>query len=382
MTVFNAYLKILNKNKTLVIIYTIILVFFAGFNMKNSDHNTNFVAEKPNLLIVNNDENKGITKGLINYMEKNSKIISIKENENARSDALFYRDVNYIIYIPEHFREDFLKGNHPKIEVKSTGDYYSSLSEMMLRRYLNIANTYRTVAKDEDQLLMMINETLDKKIAVEVTSKLDQDQLSRASLYYNFANYSLLAGCVFVICFIISSFKNEKIRKRTMVSSIDYKKYNRDLLFANGIFAFSLWLLYVLLSILLMRDIMMTGHGLLLIVNSFVFTVFALTLALFIGNLIDNKEAISGIVNVIALGSSFLCGAFVPMKWLPDFVITIAHILPSYYYINNNDRIIKLEQFDFEVLQPVIMNFMILFGFILLFIIMINIVTKRKNLIV
>lgn len=382
MTVFNAYLKILNKNKTLVIIYTVILVFFAGFNMKNSDLNTSFVAEKPNLLIVNNDEEKGLTKGLIEYMEKNSKIISVKENEEARADALFYREVNYIIYIPENFRENFLSGKNPKIEVKSTGDYYASLAEMMLNRYLNVASIYQTMVKDEEQLLVMINETLDKKIEVEVTSKLDQDQFSRASLYYNFANYSLLAGCVFVICFIISSFKDKKIRKRTMVSSIDYKKYNQKLLFANGVFAFTLWLLYVLLSILLMKDVMITGHGLLLILNSFVFTIFALTLALFIGNLIDNKEAISGIVNVIALGSSFLCGAFVPMKWLPDFVITLAHILPSYYYINNNDRITKLENFDFETLLPVITNILILFGFILFFILMTNLVTKKKNHIV
>ena len=49
-------------------------------------------------------------------MKKNSEIIEVADNEEARNDALFYRDVNYIIYIPENFREDFLNQKNPKIE--------------------------------------------------------------------------------------------------------------------------------------------------------------------------------------------------------------------------------------------------------------------------
>jgi len=93
----------------------------------------------------------------------------------------------------------------------------------------------------------------------------------------------------------------------------------------------------------------------------------------------NNKGAINGIVNVISLGSSFLCGAFVPMEWLPDSVLKIAHCLPTYYYISTNEALKTLEEFNFEKLKPLITNMAIMFGFAVLFIILTNIVSKRKR---
>lgn len=107
MIVFKTFWKIVNKYKFTVILYTVILIIFAGVNMQTSDTNTSFVASKPDILIINNDEDIGITQDLINYIKENSNIIDIKENDEAINDALFYRDVNYIIYIPENYRNDF-----------------------------------------------------------------------------------------------------------------------------------------------------------------------------------------------------------------------------------------------------------------------------------
>ena len=378
MTVFKTFLKVLNKCKGTIIMYTVILVCFGIFNMKTSDNPTNFVASKPDILIINNDVEEGITKNLIEYIEKNSDIMEVEDNEEARNDALFYRDVNYIIYIPENFREDILNKKNPKIEIKSTGDYQSSLAEMMLERYLRIANTYTNTLDSEEEIINSINETLEKETKVELTSNLDTDSLSKMAFYYNFANYSMLAGCVYVICIILSSFKSEMIRKRTTISSMNYKKYNIQLLLSNSLFAFVLALLYAGLSFILIGDTMFTLNGLFSIINLFVLTFCALTIAFLIGNLLSNKEAINGIVNVVALESSFLCGSFVPAEWLPDSILKIAHVLPSYYYIRNNDILKEMEVFNLETLTPILINMAIILGFSLLFIILTNIVTKKK----
>lgn len=123
----------------------------------------------------------------------------------------------------------------------------------------------------------------------------------------------------------------------------------------------------------------MSNQGIIYIINSFVFTMCATTIAMFIGNLVTNKNAINGIVNVVALGSSFLCGAFVPMEWLPDSVLKIAHILPSYYYISTNEVLTKMEVFNSETLKPIITNMAVMLGFAILFIILSNIVSRRKR---
>lgn len=379
MTVFKTFWKIVNKYKLMIIIYTVILIIFAGANMQTSDTNTNFVSSKPNILIVNYDENVGLTENFVNYIKDNCTLIDIKENEEAIDDALFYRDVSYIIYIPQNYRENFLNGLNPEIEIKSTGDSGSSFAEMMLTRYIKVANIYLNKTENEEELITKINDVLSEQTKIQITSKLDTDNLTRAIFYYNFLNYSILAGLVYVICLILSCFREERIRKRTIISSMDYKKHNFIVLLSNAILAIVMWFLYVILSFILIGNIMFTMHGLILILNSLVFSICALCIAFLIANLINDKNAINGIINVIGLGSSFLCGAFVPIEWMPEIVLKIAHILPSYWYIQTNEAVKTLEVININNLRPIFINMAVVLGFAIIYVILANLVYKKKR---
>ena len=379
MTVFKTFWKILNKNKFMIILYTVILLGFAASNMQTSEKNINFEAVEPSILIVNNDKEEGITKDFIKYIKENSKTPDIENTKEARDDAIFYTDADYIVYIPENYNKDFLEGKNPEIKIKAGTSYNSSYSEMLVTRYINVANMYQKSIESEEEIINKINETLSKKADVEIVSKLDTTSLSKATYYYNFESYSLLACLIFIIGIILSSFNEEKIRKRTVISSEKYKKHNLVLLFSNGLYALILWAFYVIISFVLVGNIMYTTHGLIYILNSLIFTICATAMSFLIGNIVNNKNALSGIVNVVALGSSFLCGAFVPMSFLPDAVIKIAHILPTYYYISTNEAISSLEVINFETMTPSLTNMGILLGFSALFIIITNVVSKKKR---
>ena len=379
MTVFKTFLRVLNKLKVPVIMFTAMLIIFGGLNMKTNKSSMSFVATKPDVLIINSDENVGITKNLVSYIKKKCNIKKIENNKEAIDDALFYRQVNYIIYIPENFREDFLDGKNPEIEVKSTGDYQASLAQMVLERYTKLANSYLKTTSSEEELIEKINEIIENEPEIKITSKLNSNDLDKATFYYNFASYSILAGCVYVICLILSSFNEEKIKKRIIISSMNYKEHNRKLLLSNVVFAIVLWLVYILLSFALIGKEMFTSHGFIYILNSFVFALCSVPIAFLIATLVNNKSAISGIVNVVALGSSFLCGAFVPMELLPDAILKIAHILPTYYYIKNNESIKSLETIDFGTLKPILINMGIILIFGIILVVLTNIVSKKKR---
>ena len=373
MTIFKTYLKILNKNKFTVILYTVILLAFGGMNIKTKDNNMNFQAVKPDIMIINKDEEKGITKDLINYLKENCNVIELEKNEEKINDALFYREINYVIEIPENYNENLDK----EIITKSTGDYQASYAEMILKRYLETLNIYR--ATNEEDLINKIHETLDKKVEVEITSKLDTDALYGMSFYHNFESYSILACTIYVICLIQSVFNNEKIRKKNIISSTDYKKINKTLLLSNCLYALVVWLFYTLMSFILIGNQMYTTHGIIFIINSLLFTMSATALSFLIGTIITKKEAISGIVNVIALGSSFLCGAFVPVEYLPETVLKIAHIFPTYWYIQNNEITRKLEIINKNTIGPIFINWIVIIIFIIVFIILTNIISRRKQ---
>lgn len=258
MIVFKNFWKILNKNKITVIIYTIMLLIFGVSNISNSEKNMGFVDTKPDILIVNNDENKGITQDLVKYLSANANIIDIDNDEEKINDALFYRDVSYVMYIPQNYSKDFMDGKNPQIDIKSTGDYEASFAEMILSRYIKVANIYQNSIKGEYELVDKVNETLLIDTKTQITSKLDTNKLSRTTLYYNFASYSILACLILIISIILSSFNEEKIKKRITISSTNYKKHNMLLLISNCCFSLFLWMLYVIISIVILKDVMLT----------------------------------------------------------------------------------------------------------------------------
>lgn len=381
MTVFNTFWKVINKYKGTIILFTVMLVTFGGINTTSNNSTVDFTNSKPDIIIVNNSGNNDLTKNLISYLEKNTNVKDVKNTEEARNDALFYREVNYIIYIPKDYQKDVLSGKTPEIDIKTVGDYTSSLAEMLLTRYLKIQSIYAKNISTEQELITVINKNLSKTSEVTITSKVDRAKTSRVSRYFNFASYSAMFIIIFVICMVLSSFHTKTIKKRTIISSMNYKTHNKYLLRASFIYSIIVWLLFMLLGTILFSNTILSLRGLVYALNLFIFIFTSLTLALLLSTLIDNKDAVNGIVNVISLGSAFLCGAFIPTEWLPETVIKISRIFPTYWYVNSNDLLASLQTINITSLNQVIINMIVMLVFALIFIIINNLVSKKKQIV-
>lgn len=381
MTVFKTILKILNKLKGMIILYTAILVAITALNQTSGNNMTNFEDSKPSVLIVNKDSEDNIAKGFEDYISKHSEIKDIDtKDEDKINDAIFYRDVNYVIYIPKDFGKNLLDGKNPSLEYKSCGDEYSSYAQMMVEKYIKTVLIYKDYYSGVE-LISKVNKVVDKDTKVYMKTTLDTSKLSSMTQYFNILNYALLAGCVYCISMILASLNDETVRKRTIISSFNYKKYNRIVLLSNSIVIFAMWILYMILALILFKDLMFSSNGLGYVINSFVFTICSLTIGFLIGNITQNKNAIGGIVNVIALGTSFLCGCFVPFEYMPDYVLKIAHILPTYYYVANNQLIKTMEVFNFESVKPLLINGAVIVISSFIFVAVTNYVSKRKQII-
>jgi len=381
MTVFNTFWKVINKYKGTIILFTVMLVTFGGINTTSNNSTVDFTNSKPDIIIVNNSGNNDLTKNLISYLEKNTNVKDVKNTEEARNDALFYREVNYIIYIPKDYQKDVLSGKTPEIDIKTVGDYTSSLAEMLLTRYLKIQSIYAKNISTEQELITVINKNLSKTSEVTITSKVDRAKTSRVSRYFNFASYSAMFIIIFVICMVLSSFHTKTIKKRTIISSMNYKTHNKYLLRASFIYSIIVWLLFMLLGTILFSNTILSLRGLVYALNLFIFIFTSLTLALLLSTLIDNKDAVNGIVNVISLGSAFLCGAFIPTEWLPETVIKTSRIFPTYWYVNSNDLLASLQTINMTSLNQVIINMIVMLVFALIFIIINNLVSKKKQIV-
>lgn len=379
MTVFKNYLKIAKVYIPVIIIYTFMFTTMAIIFSLTGNETVDFEETKPNITIINKDENTPFVNELKNNLSNKLTLVKIENNDEKIKDALFYRQTNVVFILPENFTEDFMNDELPKVEIMDVpGSYYSNYAVMILNRFLNISDTYVKTGMNEETIVKNIQKDFEKETKVILENAKEKTMLSRMNFFYNFSNYTILALCVMVVGMIMMSFTENNIKKRNMVSGTTYQKINISIFWGNFMIMTIIWLLFVTISGILYGSIIFTAAGLLIILNSFLFSISALTIGFFVGSLLRSREAMNGIVNVLAIGSSFLSGAFVPQEYLGKTVLSISKFFPSYWFITNNNYIANLSKFNLENLTPVAINMLMLVFFTLLFIIIHRIIIKYK----
>ena len=375
MTIFKTYWKIVKKNIGIIILYTVMLLVFGTMNLKANKNSFEFISSKPDIIIVNNSSGI-ITDNLISYLKTNANVKNIT-NENDIDDAVFFRDANYVIYIPKEFENKIENGKEFNIDIKTNNSYDSYIASELLNRYLDVFSKYMNLYNDKILAIQKLDNTLNKKASVVIESKTNLN--SKTSLFYNFSSYSIMAIVIYIICLVLSSFNDEKISKRTNVSGMNYKTFNNYLYISSFTFTFIIFIVYLILSFLILKSSILNINGILYSLNMFIFFIVSFTMAILISNLVKSKGAISGVVNVISLGSAFLCGAFIPVKYMPSFALKIAHIFPTFYFIDNNEYIASIQNFDKASYDFVLKNFIIMIVFIIFFLILNTLVTRFKR---
>lgn len=375
MTVFKTYRKIVKKNIGIIILYTVMLLVFGTMNLKANKNSFEFISSKPDIIIVNNSSGI-ITDNLISYLKTNANVKNIAD-ENDIDDAVFFRDANYVIYIPKEFENKIENGKEFNIDIKTNNSYDSYIASELLNRYLDVFSKYMNLYNDKILAIQKLDNTLNKKADVVIENKTSLN--SKTSLFYNFSSYSIMAIVIYIICLVLSSFNDEKISKRTNVSGMNYKTFNNYLYISSFTFTFIIFIVYLILSFLILKSSILNINGILYGLNMFIFFIVSFTMAILISNLVKSKGAISGVVNVISLGSAFLCGAFIPVKYMPSFALKIAHIFPTFYFIDNNEYIASLQNFDKASYDFVLKNFIIMIVFIIFFLILNTLITRFKR---
>lgn len=391
MIVFKTFWRIMKRYWWIVFIYVAILTSLSVINL-NAAPVTDFVDTKPEITIVSQDSSdlatKPFTKNFLDYLSKNTKIINLKESETT--DALFYQKISMILYLPEDLESKILSGQKVTLNYRTSGNYTAELSKNLIKRYFELQRTEILESKnsskeqsnipseDSEKIISNLNQRLDQSPTVRLASK-NATNLSKIAAFFNFASYTIMAIILYVTCFINASFNKSSVKKRTMVSSLHLKKYNFSLLLANSIFAFSVFVLLTTLSFFVLGNIVLTPFFIFEILNILLYTLAALTLAELVSTFNLSRDAVSGVVNLLSLAPAFLSGAFVPTYFLPSFVLTIAHIFPTYWFIDTNNKITTMTEFNFNSFLTILPNLLILVLFSIIFIVANLVLSKKKR---
>ena len=85
------------------------------------------------------------------------------------------------------------------------------------------------------------------------------------------------------------------------------------------------------------KDFYTSGNFAYYLLNSVFMLFVAIALAYLMGTIAPNRDALTGIANIISLGMCFLGGAFVPLEFMGNDVKAVSQFLPVYWYEKAND---------------------------------------------
>lgn len=386
MQVYRAYFKVILKNLPQLMIYVVVFISLAVTlaSINTKPVNIGFTETKVNIVFINHDTNSKLIEGLKNYLSQNANIVNIEDDTQKLQDALFFREVEYIVRVPKGFTDGLLGGKTIKLEKTTvTGSTSEIYLDNIINKYLSTAKTYISNIENlsEEQLLSYIDNDLTQKTEVKLNNSLEEiSKNEKRSYYFNYMSYALLSVLILGVCSVMIVFNNTDLKKRNLCSPIKLRNMNLQIILGNLSFAIFAWLAMIFTSFIMYGSYMFTTKGLLFLLNSLVFTIAALSISYLIGNVIKSKNAMSAAANVISLGSCFISGVFVPQALLGKTVLKIATFTPSYWYVKSNNSIANIVNFNMESLTPVFLNMLIIIGFAAAMISVTLVVIKQKRI--
>lgn len=340
MTVFKGFMTITKRNLGYAFMYIIVFLTITIAVQKTEVTNTDKMFEQTKLDIAVIDHDKSpVSKALTNYLASCHNLIDIPDTKSAIQDNLFYRHVYYVLTIPKNFTQDCNDGTADLTVTKvpgSTSGYYvdSQINAWVQEMHMLLSSDY--TAEDASAMLQ------DAMAEESQVTMLDQNgyggNTPMHAFMYQYMPYIILSILCYVIITIMISFNKPEVRSRILCASISNRKFNLQLALGCAVIGLAVWGLCTLLPILLYGKTFLADTNLpYYLVNSFMMSLSALSLAFFVSTFTDKEQLVSAVVNVVTLGMSFLCGVFVSMDILGKSVQKIAQFLPVYWYeIANN----------------------------------------------
>ncbi len=383
MQVFKAFFKILNKNKTTMLVYMVIylaLTFMFSINGQKND-NSDFSKVSMEIGVENRDNGK-LGEALVSYLEKGNEIKEIPKEQEELLDAMYYRDIQYVLIIPEDFTEKFLAGERDEVLEGTVvpGNNTAYLAEMEIDEFLQNLGMYIDGGYDPKQAAQKTLDNMAKESKVEFLNVEDGETKPTAAYYFDYIPYIFLCVMVVSLSGVLMIFNEKNLDARNRCSSMSFFQRNLQMILGSvgimlleyGVFMAVAWIMY--------PDYMGSVRGFLSMGNALIFMLVCLSIAFLAGRQAKDDGQLNMIANTIGLAFSFLGGVFVPIELMNKGMQKVAKFVPSYWYVSSNNDIWKIK--SLSEAGDVYRNYLVMLAFagaVLAVAMMLNRLRARKS---
>lgn len=378
MTVFKGYMKIIGQNKMLILLY--VAIFFGCtilFQSTAGKTETSYQAEKLNIGIIDEDGGS-LAESLTEYLGNLHHLIPIENDVSEIQEKLYYREVDYVVRIPKNFYKKCIEGDE-KLSVTKIPDTYSgSYVDQQINSFLNNARTYQASGFTEAESAS----ALEKAQSVKVMFSNDEKSAEDAPYvyYFRYMPYLFLALFGFVMGNILIVFQNPNLKKRMAASPVSGRRQSLEGILCLSLAGLTLWIFVIVIGILFYgRDFYTSENFVYYLLNSASMLFVDIALAYLMGTIAPNRDALTGIANIISLGMCFLGGVFVPLEFMESHVKAVSHFLPVYWYEKANDLLANFAHMTVSVREQFFKAVIIQLVFVGAFICLTLVIEKYKR---
>lgn len=344
MPVFKCFFRILYKNKSSFILYfSIFMAMMFVFSMLQSENNiSEFSTSKVNAGVVDYDHSES-SEALVKYMEQESNVVPAKTEKTELMDQLFYRDLEYVLYIPSGFEQFLKEGKTPELEnVKVPNSYTGMFMDMKINNFINILSCYLENGMNVKDAVSQTVQSLEQETDVILQNGNGLSSKPKYYAFYTYYAYIIMAISILGMGVILSQLNKKEIEYRMKVSSLSQTAYQKQLFLASIIYSLGIWALTNMSGIIVYhKEINFFDYLPYLLLNSGIITIVSVSFSFVIGFLVKSGPAINGAANTVSLSCAFLGGIFVPQEMMNEGVLKVAQFVPSYWYVDNINIMMK-----------------------------------------
>ena len=388
MKVFRACMLIMNRRFTTYLIYLMIFLALSIIipAMSEEQFNTDFSTMKPNITVINRDGDTPLSDGLLTYLREYGNEVALDDDKTTLQDATFFHATDYIVFLPQGFHDSFIAGENVTLDkVVTTETAKGYYADRLVGQYLNLARSYLSAGlpMGEDVLAENVLRDLSLSVNTEKVQFGDSAPIAFSYLIFNrMLPYILLVLNILFVTNITMVFKRTDLRMRNMCSPLRTRTLSVQQILRCSIMCVAAWLVMSVVGLIMYGGSLAGVDGrvvALVLLNSFVFTITALSIAALLGTITSSPNAQNAAANLVGLGLCFLGGVFVPLEMLGDGMLAVSRFLPTYWNVSTLDAIGSLTSFEASKLVPVWQALLIQLAFAAAFFCLTLVISKQQN---
>ena len=233
----------MKKNAGLIFLY---LAIFFGVALAlqaaaGKESYSSYESEKIKIGLVDKD-NGPLAEGLTKWLENTHHVTRMEDSRENLQEELFYRNVEYIVVIPENFYETCMVNGESISVTKVPGSYTAYYVDQQLESCLNTMRTYLEAGFTQEEAAQVI---LDEKSAEVTLLDLDGNNggVPAYIYYFRYMPYLFLAVLCYVMGYVLMAFKKGDIPKRMQASAVSARRQSMEGLLAMLVMGGGLWVI-------------------------------------------------------------------------------------------------------------------------------------------